>query len=115
MLVSSLLKHCDHTEPVTRVGTQTQVLLTLETTRFQMARKSTLEASKLHSLNRLGEELSPNMLCKSCDQGPWDLFYPTCLAKGRLRTWVIHLLRRQAWQYTYAGGWRQKDPEFQPS
>lgn len=62
MLVSSLLKHYDHTELVTRVGTPTQVLLTLETTRLQMARKSTLEATKLHSSNRLGEEPSPNML-----------------------------------------------------
>lgn len=29
-----------------------------------MARKSTLETTKLHSLNRLGEEPFPSMLCK---------------------------------------------------
>lgn len=67
LLGSSLLKHYDHTELVTKVGTQTQVLLTLETIRLQMlqmATKSTLETTKLHSLNGLGEEPFPNMLCK---------------------------------------------------
>ena len=31
---------------------------------LQMATKSTLETTKLHSLNGLGEEPFPNMLCK---------------------------------------------------
>lgn len=29
-----------------------------------MARKSTLKTTKLHGLNRLGEESFPNVLCK---------------------------------------------------